>query len=297
MLITGASRLCYCKKASSTRADSDCLKVCISGIIPICTEYISTLNFIFTHRWPASLIRHRMVHCRCLIYSPSIKKKPFIIFYWYLLSTEYYHALCWSVELDITMFHQLICCICLIPCLTHWGQVTHIRVSNSTIIGSDNGLSPDWHQAIIWTNAGILSIRTIRTNFSKILSKIHTFSFKKMHWIMSSGNWRPFLSRPQCVKYCFIFLVIDRTDRIGVERLVIESSHLRDLQLPPDLMPIPKQLHPYHRLLLRSMTYGCGVAATRRGIARKLCKLRQRYQKMLYICWMYFYGINVTMIK
>ena len=42
--------------------------------------------------------------------------------------------------------------------LTHWGRVTHICVSDLTIIGSDNGLSPDRRQAIIWTNAGILSI-------------------------------------------------------------------------------------------------------------------------------------------
>ena len=36
--------------------------------------------------------------------------------------------------------------------LTHWGRVTHISVSKLTFIGSDNGLSPDWHQVIIWTN-------------------------------------------------------------------------------------------------------------------------------------------------
>ena len=45
--------------------------------------------------------------------------------------------------------------------LTHWGRVTHICVSKQTIIGSDNGLSPGRRQAIIWTNAGILLIRTL----------------------------------------------------------------------------------------------------------------------------------------
>ena len=40
--------------------------------------------------------------------------------------------------------------------LTHWGRVTHICVSKLTIIGSDNDLSPGRHQAITWTNAGIL---------------------------------------------------------------------------------------------------------------------------------------------
>ena len=35
--------------------------------------------------------------------------------------------------------------------LTHWGRVTHICVANLVSIGSDNGLSPDRHRAIIWT--------------------------------------------------------------------------------------------------------------------------------------------------
>ena len=81
------------------------------------------------------------------------------------------------------------------PCLllTHWGRVTHICVSKLTIIGSDNGLSPGRRQAIIWTNAGTLLIRLLEINFSEILIKIHTFSFKKIHLNMSSGKWRPFL--------------------------------------------------------------------------------------------------------
>ena len=76
--------------------------------------------------------------------------------------------------------------------LTHRGRVTHICVSKLTIIGSDNGLSLDRRQAIIWTNAGILLIWTLGTNFSEILSEIHAFSFKKMHLKMSSAKWRPF---------------------------------------------------------------------------------------------------------
>ena len=83
--------------------------------------------------------------------------------------------------------------ICLgLNVLTHWGRVTHICVSYWTIIGSDNGLSPGRHQAIIWTNAGILLIRTLGTNFSEILSEIHKFSLKKMHLKTSPGKWRPF---------------------------------------------------------------------------------------------------------
>ena len=63
---------------------------------------------------------------------------------------------------------------------------------NWIIIGSDNGLSPVWCQAIIWTNAGILLIGTLGTNFNEIFIEIRTFSFKKIHLKMSSGKWRPF---------------------------------------------------------------------------------------------------------
>ena len=76
--------------------------------------------------------------------------------------------------------------------LTHWGRVTHICVRKLTIIGSDNGLSPGRRQAIIWTDAGILLIRTLGTNFSEIPSEIHVFSFKTIHLKMSSGKRRPF---------------------------------------------------------------------------------------------------------
>ena len=74
---------------------------------------------------------------------------------------------------------------------TPWGRVTHICVSKQTIISSDNGLLPGRRQAIIWNNAGILLIGTLG-NFSEILSKIHTSSFKKIHLKISSVKWRPF---------------------------------------------------------------------------------------------------------
>ena len=76
--------------------------------------------------------------------------------------------------------------------LTHWGRVTHTYVSKRTIIGSDNGLSPDRRQAIIWTNAGMLLIGPSATTlFSENLIQIDTFSFTKMHLKMLSGKWWP----------------------------------------------------------------------------------------------------------
>ena len=76
--------------------------------------------------------------------------------------------------------------------LTHWGWVTPIYVNKLTIIGSDNGLASGRRQALIWTNVGILLIGPLGTNFSEILIKIHTFSFKKMRLKMLSVKRRPF---------------------------------------------------------------------------------------------------------
>ena len=76
--------------------------------------------------------------------------------------------------------------------LTHWGRVTHICVSKLTISGSDNSLSPERRQAIIWTNAGLLFIRPLGTNFNEMLLEILTFSFKKLRLNVSSAKRRPF---------------------------------------------------------------------------------------------------------
>ena len=79
--------------------------------------------------------------------------------------------------------------------------MTHICVSKLTIIASNNGLSPGWHQAIIWTNA---AIGPLGTNFSQILIEIHTVSFMKIHLKMSFGKWRPFCLGPNMSRTCYI---------------------------------------------------------------------------------------------
>ena len=76
--------------------------------------------------------------------------------------------------------------------LTHWGGVMHVCASKLTIIGSDNGLLPGWCQAIIWTNAGILLIRSLGRYFGERLIEIHTSSFKKMDLKMPLTKWHLF---------------------------------------------------------------------------------------------------------
>ena len=70
--------------------------------------------------------------------------------------------------------------------------MAHICVRKLTIIDSDNGLLPGRRQVIIWAIARILLIRTLGTNFTEILKKIHAFSFKIIHLKMSSANWRQY---------------------------------------------------------------------------------------------------------
>ena len=70
--------------------------------------------------------------------------------------------------------------------------MTHIGVGKLTIIGSDNGLSPGRRQAIIWTNARILLIGPLGTNFNGIFIGMQTFSFRKMHLKISSAKWHSY---------------------------------------------------------------------------------------------------------
>ena len=72
--------------------------------------------------------------------------------------------------------------------LTHWGRVTHIWVTKLTIICSDNG--------IIWTPAGISTIRSLGTNFNEIISQIHAFALTNKNFKMSSTGLQQFYLGP-----------------------------------------------------------------------------------------------------
>ena len=70
--------------------------------------------------------------------------------------------------------------------------MAHIYVEKLTIIDSDTVLSPGRRQAKIWTDAGLLLIGPLGTNYSEILIGIQTLSLRKMHLKISSGKWRLF---------------------------------------------------------------------------------------------------------
>ena len=104
----------------------------------------------------------------------------------WLKQLDIYFMILWSLKAPTLTFKILL------SLLIHWGRAMHMCVSNLTIIGSDNGLSPGRRQAIIWTNAGILLNGAWGTNFNEISIKILTFSFTKMRLKVLSAKWRPF---------------------------------------------------------------------------------------------------------
>ena len=71
-------------------------------------------------------------------------------------------------------------------------------------IGSGNGLSPAWHQAITWTNVVALSIRLLGTNFSEILIRILWFSLTNMYLKSLCANMVAILSRGRWVNFITI---------------------------------------------------------------------------------------------
>ena len=119
--------------------------------------------------------------------------------------------------------------------LTHWGRETHICVGKLTIIASDNGLSPGRRQAIIWTNARILLIGPLGTNFNEILIEIYIFSFKKMHLKMSSAKWRPFCLGPNVLNYGYDWLSRPKSQLISVSnRELCSHPSIRDIRYESD---------------------------------------------------------------
>ena len=135
---------------------------------------------------------------------------------------------------------------CVIPrdLLTHWGRVTHICVSNLTIIGSDNGSSPCRRQAIIWTNAGILLIGPLGTNYSEIFIEIHTFSFKKMHLKMSSGKWLPFCLGLNMLTATHVFRLLSHTIHQRTAYSWISKQHATNPWIVNHCMTVDRNCDP-----------------------------------------------------
>ena len=106
----------------------------------------------------------------------------------------------WRHHVYIKAFYSLV--------LTHWGQVTHICINELTVIGSDNGLSPGRRQAIIWTNAWILLIWPLGTNFSKILIEIYSRKCVGKCLLKNKGYFVPASTPNSVPSICDLFCTL-----------------------------------------------------------------------------------------
>ena len=97
----------------------------------------------------------------------------------------------------------------------------HICVVNLTTTGSDKGLSSGQHQAIIWTNAGMLFIRPLGMNISEILIKIHTFKENAFETVIREMS--AILARPQCVEDKNPMLLIP-TDDLAIQGTILSAA-------------------------------------------------------------------------
>ena len=132
---------------------------------------------------------------------------------WPVICTDLNHYLRhswlgWNLNKDISVFikykyrlqnenHLVSTAMCYVnfSAPSHRSLIQFCRIyasMNRISTGSDNGLSPIRRHAFIWTNAGLLLITPLGTNFSEISIKIQNFSFTKLHLKMSFAKWRPF---------------------------------------------------------------------------------------------------------
>ena len=129
----------------------------------------------------------------------------------------------------------------------------YICVGKLTSIDSDNGLSHGRHQAIIWTNAGMLLFRPRGTNLSEILIGIQTFSFiRKCIWKCRLQN-SVILSRPR-----WILILQFSSDTQSVECTIVQVT-ISMIRLAVDMKIFPEYLLICRQCSPDSLTHICGT--------------------------------------
>ena len=118
--------------------------------------------------------------------------------------------------------------------LTHWGPVTHICISKLTSIGSDNVLAPGRCQAIIWTNAGILFIWTLRNKLQWNFNQSSYIFIQEKIWKCHLEKWwPPCLGLNVLRVYCFRLLARRHSANM-IECCIQKPSALSVMQVMMD---------------------------------------------------------------
>ena len=150
-----------------------------------------------------------------------------------------------------------------------------ICIDNLTVIGSYNGLSPVWRQAIIWTNDGILLIGPSGTKFSEDLIKIHIFSLKKMHLKMSSGKWWPFCLGLNVLIFSLLTQDSHYDIMIKADSINVVANHV-DWQI---IATLPMCMIYWHDKMKSNVLTHCGI----NKMGNIFCIMLRNFRKCYYI--------------
>ena len=153
---------------------------------------------------------------------------------------------------------------------THCGLV-YMASEILVIIGSSNGLSPGRLQAIIWTNARLLLIWPLGTNFSEIVIEIDIFSFKKMHLKISSGKCRPFCLGLNVLSQCYISVAKKKLHTITPVHTFRENNPAHKRLLHPSQWMFTTHLFNYMYILWQLWLDNI-LSATSVNDIRKWCR-------------------------
>ena len=133
--------------------------------------------------------------------NPVLSDKFPSVYHWYIFLANLNHinpkVVCNNMTNDMDILRISVPAV-EVKWITHWSRMTHKCVNKLTITGSDNGLSPDRRQTIIWTNPGIFFIEPLGSNFSEILRNSYIFIQENPFWNVVC-EMVAILSRPPCV--------------------------------------------------------------------------------------------------
>ena len=107
------------------------------------------------------------------------------------------------------------CCLHVLACMSYIQAWWCIYAGvNWVSIGSDNGLVPNRHQAIIWINVDLLSFIPVRTKLHEIWIWWYNFLPRNCIWKCCLQDVSHFAQASMCSPLCPIYIYIYRFDNI-----------------------------------------------------------------------------------
>ena len=159
----------------------------------VCNLYYDKARYVSLFPFCAFQVNDFCIKCVAPFWNFILKQQATCLYVSQIWLTYHYDILHWAGFVD-----SLIEVVCRIYALITYA-----------IIGSDNGLSLIRRRTYILSNAELLSIGPLGTNFRENFIEMNTLSIKKIHLKISSVKWWPFcfgLHVSRCKLWANIFL-------------------------------------------------------------------------------------------